>query len=130
MCGLGEQPDTGRQRKSRKNPEIICKATFARKIQQLPISTRHARTRNTRKEEGHANDKICKNSIKNNKLNKLFKLGTKEHDMELRTEEKYQVTKARTERLNQSSIPYMQRLLDINHSEDRTKEERLDRNTL
>ena len=40
--------------------------------------------------------RFAENSIKNNKLNKLFKLRTKEHDMELRTEERYQVTKART----------------------------------
>ena len=67
--------------------------------------------------------RFAENSIKNNKLNKLFKLRTKEHDMELRTEEKYQVTKARTERLNKSSIPYMQRLLNRNHKEEQTKKD-------
>ena len=67
--------------------------------------------------------RFAENSIKNNKLNKLFKLRTKEHDMELRAEERYQVTKARTERLNKSSIPYMQRLLNQNHKEEQQKKD-------
>ena len=53
----------------------------------------------------------------------LFPLNENEHSMDTRHKEKYQVTKARTERLNKSSIPYMQRLLDINHSEEQKKKD-------
>ena len=67
--------------------------------------------------------RFAENCIKNGQLNNLFKLRKKEHDMELRNPEIYKVTKARTERLYKSSIPYMQRLLNYNHREEQRSKE-------
>ena len=56
--------------------------------------------------------RFARNRIKNRKLNELLKLRTKEHDMELRSQDKYEMTNARTERFNKSSLPYIQTLLN------------------
>ena len=42
----------------------------------------------------------------------LFPLNSKEHNMNLRKTEKYQVIKAHTSRLKNSTVPYIQRLLN------------------
>ena len=44
----------------------------------------------------------------------LFPVRIKQHSMEIRDQEKYEVNHANTERMKKSSIPYMQRLLNKN----------------
>ena len=53
-----------------------------------------------------------KQGIENKTLNDLFTLNTKKHKMKTRTEEKYKVTHANKKRLQNSSIIYMQHLLN------------------
>ena len=60
--------------------------------------------------------KFAKKCLDNKKTESLFPLNKNNHNMESRMTEKFKVKFAHTERLKQSSIPYMQRLLnsDIN----------------
>ena len=60
--------------------------------------------------------KFAKKCLENKKTENLFPLNKNIHNMESRMTEKFKVKFAHTERLKQSSIPYMQRLLnnDIN----------------
>ena len=51
----------------------------------------------------------------------FFQLIIKKHKMKKRSNEKYVVKHAKTERLKKSSIPYMQRLLNQNHQEYQLK---------
>ena len=46
----------------------------------------------------------------------MFPLRVKDHQMEIREEEKFVVCHANTERLKKSAIPYMQRLLNKNEA--------------
>ena len=56
--------------------------------------------------------KFAKSSIDNKKLDKLFILKKPNQHMTMRKPEKYRVTKTNTERFRNSSIPFMQRLLN------------------
>ena len=58
---------------------------------------------------------FAKKSLKSDNIraNTLFKEKEKPHKMKLRQDEKYEVDFASTRRLQKSSIPYMQRLLNI-----------------
>ena len=58
--------------------------------------------------------KFAKNCLKNEKMKKLFPLAEKKHGMATRTQEKFKVYKAKSERYKKSSIPYMQNLLNEN----------------
>jgi hypothetical protein len=51
---------------------------------------------------------------KNDKLSHMFPLNQKNHDMETRHEEKYKVQFAHTNRLKNSPLTYMQKLLNQN----------------
>ena len=54
----------------------------------------------------------------NRKLDKYFILRKSDHPMDLRKPEKYKVTRTNTERFKNSSIPYMQNLLNqLNNNE-------------
>ena len=63
-------------------------------------------------------EQLCLNfarkCVKNRKMNKMFPLNDKKHEMITRDNEKYKVQFANTERLKNSSIIYMQRLLNQN----------------
>lgn len=56
--------------------------------------------------------KFAKNCLKNEKLKRMFPLASKEHNMDTRLKEKFEVYKAKTERFRKSSIPFMQNLLN------------------
>ena len=62
--------------------------------------------------------KLClnfaKKCIKNNSTSWMFPVNVS--NVETRNREKFQVTRAKTERLFKSAIPYMQRLLDAHSS--------------
>ena len=61
---------------------------------------------------------FAKSSIENRKLDKYFILRKSDHPMDLRKPEKYKVTRTNTERFKNSSIPYMQNLLNqLNNNE-------------
>ena len=49
---------------------------------------------------------------KTQKVKHIFPLRKKNHDMDIRNEEKFIVKYAHTERLRNSAVPYMQRLLN------------------
>ena len=63
-------------------------------------------------------EQLCLNfarkCVKNKKMNKMFPLNNKKHEMVTRDNEKYKVQFANNERLKNSSIIYMQRLLNQN----------------
>ena len=61
------------------------------------------------------NIKFARNCLKIDKLKNIFPLNDQCHTMEKRNFEKFQVNKANTERYRQSSIPYMQRLMNSEH---------------
>ena len=46
----------------------------------------------------------------------MFKRNTKKHNMKLRNREKFKVTHAKTVRMNKSTIPYLQKLLNLKHT--------------
>ena len=56
--------------------------------------------------------KFAKKCLENKKTENLFPLNKNTHNMKSRMTEKFKVKFAHTERLKQSSIPYMQRLLN------------------
>ena len=58
------------------------------------------------------NLKFAKGCLKIDKLRSMFPLNLTHHNMDKRSYEKYKVNNAKTERYKQSSIPYMQRLLN------------------
>ena len=63
-------------------------------------------------------DKLClkfaKACLKNENVKNMFPLNDIPYHVDTREREAYKVTMARTERLNKSSVPYMQRLLNDN----------------
>ena len=61
------------------------------------------------------NIKFARNCLRIDKLKNIFPLNDQCHTMEKRNFEKFQVNKANTERYRQSSIPYMQRLMNSEH---------------
>ena len=56
--------------------------------------------------------KFAKDGIKHDKLNDLFPVNNKEHQMVTRSSDKYKILHANTERLKNSSIITMQHLLN------------------
>ena len=56
--------------------------------------------------------RFAKNCLKNKNFSKLFPLNSQKHVMKVRNPQKYRINKANTERYKDSSIPYMQRLLN------------------
>jgi hypothetical protein len=56
--------------------------------------------------------KFAKKCLKSEKVKDIFPIREKPHEMELRSNEKYVVKHANTERLKKSAIPFMQRLLN------------------
>ena len=58
--------------------------------------------------------RFAKSCTKNNKTKSMFPLNrVSEYDVETRKREKYQVTKCNTKRFQNSAIPYMQYLLNM-----------------
>ena len=76
-----------------------------KKINLESLETRRARLCN----------KFAKNCLQNDKTKNMFPLNLKKHNMEARNSEKFKVTFARTDRLKDSSIIYMQK--ELNKSE-------------
>ena len=60
----------------------------------------------------HLNLKWAEQGTKNKTVNDLFPLNIKDHQMETRMKEKYNVTHAKNKRLQNSSVIYMQHLLN------------------
>ena len=56
----------------------------------------------------------CVNS-ENPRVNNIFSKKKTEHGMDLRKNEKYEVKFAKTNRLKNSSVPYMQRILNTDN---------------
>ena len=60
--------------------------------------------------------RFAKKCLKNEKLKTLFPLNKSKHNMKKRNKRKYQTRKIRTKRLENSAIPYMTKLLNIEES--------------
>ena len=60
--------------------------------------------------------RFAKKCLKNEKLKKMFPLNKTKHKMIKRNKRKYQSRKTRTKRLENSAIPYMAKLLNIEES--------------
>ena len=58
---------------------------------------------------------------KSQKVKDIFPLKEKNYDMDIRNEEKFTVKYAHTERLNNSAVPYMQRLLNEEFKNNKNK---------
>ena len=58
---------------------------------------------------------LAKNGVKNETMTNFFQEKDKNHSMALRNTEKYQVFNANTDRMRESSIIYMQNLLNSDH---------------
>ena len=56
--------------------------------------------------------RFASNCIENPKTKQLFPLRKKKHKLKTRKSEKYKVLFAKTKRLAQSTVPYLQRLLN------------------
>ena len=56
--------------------------------------------------------KFAKSCLKSKDMKSMFPLNKVDYHIQTRSREKFQVQEARTERLKNSSIPYMQRLLN------------------
>ena len=57
--------------------------------------------------------KFAKAGIDSGNLQGLFRLRNTTHNMEIRQPDKYTTTKAHTERIRKSTIPYLQRQLNM-----------------
>ena len=60
--------------------------------------------------------RFAKKCLKNEKLKTLFPLNKSKHNMKKRNKRKYQTRKIKTKRLENSAIPYMTKLLNIEES--------------
>ena len=60
--------------------------------------------------------RFAKKCLKNEKLKTLFPLNKSKHNMKKRNKRKYQTRKIRTKRLENSAIPFMTKLLNIEES--------------
>ena len=76
----------------------------------------------TRRE--HLCYKFAIKCTKSEKSKEMFPVRIKDHQMEIRNEEKFLVQHANTERLKNSAIPYMQRLLNKYDDGSLSKNER------
>ena len=81
--------------------------SYRKALAQLQIETLE-----TRREELCLN--FAQKCLKNEKMKKMFPLSSKDHNMKKRDHEKYQVQFALTDRLKDSPVIYMQRLLNQN----------------
>ena len=61
--------------------------------------------------------KFAKNCLRNEKMKKLFPLEIHHHNMKTRAQSFFKVNKARTNRYQRSTIPYLQRLLNADRNE-------------
>ena len=80
-------------------------ASYQKSLQSLKLDTLEIRRQKL-------NMKFAKGCLKIDKLCPMFPLNDVKHDMEKRNNERYKVNHAKTERYRQSSIPYLQRLLN------------------
>ena len=60
--------------------------------------------------------KFSKKCLQNEKTCTMFKNNIKNHKMKLRNSDKFYVTVAKTERLKKSTIPDLQKLLNLEHT--------------
>ena len=60
--------------------------------------------------------KFAKGCLRNEKVKKMFPLAKNSHSMETRSNIRFKELKAKTNRYKKSAIPYMQRLLNDEHS--------------
>ena len=65
--------------------------------------------------------KFAKKCTQNVKVKDIFPQREKTHDMEMRNEERFIVNHAHTERLKNSAVPYMQRLLNEECKKNKNK---------
>ena len=80
-------------------------ASYQKSLQSLKLDTLEIRRQKL-------NMKFAKGCLKIDKLCPMFPVNEVNHNMEKRCNEKYKVNHAKTERYRQSSIPYLQRLLN------------------
>jgi hypothetical protein len=64
--------------------------------------------------------KFAKSCLKNEEMRNIFPTNDVPSNMETRFREKYKVTASRTERLKNSAVPYMQRLLNQDAAKKKT----------
>ena len=60
----------------------------------------------------HLSTKFAMNCVENEKTKHLFPLKNKIHKPETRREEKYKVINTKTRRLQRSTVPYLQKLMN------------------
>ena len=65
--------------------------------------------------------KFGKKCLKLQQTKELFPLNMKDHEMKTRQTEKYTVLKANTNRLMNSTVPAIQRILNSHENENRNK---------
>ena len=65
--------------------------------------------------------KFAKSCLKNENFSKLFPLRKIKHAMNVRKPDKYVVANANTERYKRSTIPYLQRLLNVENQNRKTE---------
>jgi hypothetical protein len=58
--------------------------------------------------------KFAKSCLKHDEMKKMFQLNHTDYQVNTSFREKFKVAKAKTDRLNNSAIPFMQRLLNSN----------------
>ena len=63
--------------------------------------------------------KFAQKSLKQESFSKLFPLNTSKHDMKKRSPRKYVVNHSNTERYRKSAVPYLQRLLNKDFSQQK-----------
>ena len=68
---------------------------------------------------------FAKKCVKTKKTEKMFPVREKVHNMNIRSEEHYQVDFANTNRLKNSAIPSMQRMLNIDYKETEIRRRRM-----
>ena len=121
MCCLARQPNKTKSRRSRKGTEVIYGKDIPDYNQALVQA--NLDSLETRRKE------LClhfaKKCVKSKKSQNMFPLRVKEHSMEVRDQEKYFVQHAKTDRLKNSTIPYMQRLLNMNEENDVNQKSKL-----
>ena len=64
---------------------------------------------------------FAKRCLKKSKTKSMFPVREKNHNMNIRTEEHFQVDFANTERLKKSAIPSMQRILNKDYSDNQAR---------
>ena len=80
-------------------------STYAKALELLSLDSLYDRRQNLCL-------KFARNCTKTSQVKHMFPFNKNEHSLDTRAKEKYLVTMARTGRLKDSAIPYMQRLLN------------------